>query len=137
MKNRLAKWVAVCFIILLVNTAYVAAFATPSVFYMTNVLIHLGMGLALSIGLVFLLRKDSALRNGIPAAIGLFAIAVIFALYLVKAGNTTDHRWAFWSHIAAASLGLAALIPYVWKRRGKAAADGCGSRSLLNTLSRC
>src|SRR5579872_3834111 len=116
MKNRLAKWMAVCFIILLVNTAYVAAFATPSVFYMTNVLIHLGMGLALSIGLVFLLRKDSALRSGIPAAVGLFGVALILALYLVGAGNTTDHRWAFWSHIAAAGLGLAALIPYVWKR---------------------
>ena len=48
MNTRLAKWIAVCFIILLVNTAYVAAFATPSVFYMTNVLIHLGMGLAIS-----------------------------------------------------------------------------------------
>ncbi len=116
MKNRLAKWMGVCLIILLVNTAYVAAFATPSVFYMTNVLIHLGLGVALSIGLVFLLRKDSALRSGIPAAVGLFAIGLILALYLVKAGNTTDHRWAFWSHIAASALGLAALIPYVWKR---------------------
>src|ERR1022692_4963435 len=116
MKNRLAKWMAVCFIILLVNTSYVAAFATPSVFYMTNVLIHLGMGLALSIGLIFLLRKDSALRNGIPAAVGLFAVGLVLALYLVKAGNTTDHRWAFWSHIAASGLGIAALIPYVWRR---------------------
>jgi len=77
MKNKLAKWIGVCFIILLVNTAYVAAFATPSVFYMTNVLIHLGMGLALAIGLAFQLRKDSTLLNGIPGALGLFAIALL------------------------------------------------------------
>src|SRR3979411_2657578 len=114
MKNKLAKWIGVCFIILLVNTAYVAAFATPSVFYMTNVLIHLGMGLALSIGLVFLLRKDRTLLNGIPSALGLFGIALALGLYLVKAGNTTNNRWAFWSHIGAAALGLAAMIPYVW-----------------------
>ena len=116
MKNKLAKWIGVCFIILLVNTAYVAAFATPSVFYMTNVLIHLGMGLALAIGLAFLLRKDTTLLNGVPAALGLFGIALAFGLFLVKAGNTTDNRWALWSHIVAAGLGLAAIIPYVWKR---------------------
>ena len=52
------------FIVLLVNTAYVAAFATPSIFYMTNVLIHLGLGLALAIGLIFLLRKDATLLGG-------------------------------------------------------------------------
>ena len=137
MKNRLAKWMGVCLIILLVNTAYVAAFSTASVFYMTNVLIHLGLGLALSIGLVFLLRKDSALRSGIPAAVGLFAIAVILALYLVKAGNTTDHRWAFWSHHPACGvLGLAALIPYAGGSARKTAADGSGSRPHSNTRSR-
>jgi tetratricopeptide (TPR) repeat protein len=116
MKNKLAKWIGVCFIILLVNTAYVAAFATPSVFYMTNVLIHLGMGLALAIGVAFLLRRDSTLLNGIPGALGLFAVALALGLFLVKAGNTTDNRWALWSHIGAAGLGLAAMIPYVWKR---------------------
>jgi Flp pilus assembly protein TadD len=116
MKNKLAKWIGVCFIILLVNTAYVAAFATPSVFYMTNVLIHLGMGLALAIGVAFLLRRDSTLLNGIPGALGLFAVALALGLFLVKAGNTTDNRWALWSHIGAAGLGLVAMIPYVWKR---------------------
>src|SRR5215467_13922372 len=116
MNNKLAKWMAVCFIILLVNTAYVAAFATPSVFYMTNVLIHLGLGLALSIGLLFLLKRDSALRGGIITAVGLFAVALALSVFLVGAGNTTPNRWALWGHIGAAALGLAALIPYIWKR---------------------
>src|SRR6266853_664447 len=116
MKHRLAKWIGFFFIVLLVNTAYVAAFATPSIFYMTNVLIHLGLGLALAIGLIFLLRKDSTLLGGAPAALGLFGIALLLGLYLVKAGNITENRWAFWSHIGAAGLGLAALIPYVWRR---------------------
>jgi tetratricopeptide (TPR) repeat protein len=116
MNGRLAKWMGFWFIVLLVNTAYVAAFATPSVFYMTNVLLHLGLGIALSIGLVFLLRRDSALRNSIAAATGLFAVALAFGLFLVAAGNVTENRWAFWAHIGAAGLGLAFLIPYVWKR---------------------
>ena len=116
MKNKLAKWIAFFFVVLLVNTAYVAAFATPSIFYMTNVLIHLGLGLALTIGLIFLLRKDAALRRGILSALGLFGIALLLGLFLVGAGNITENRWAFWGHIGSAGLGLAALIPYVWKR---------------------
>src|SRR6185436_17199102 len=116
MKNRLAKWIGFFFIVLLVNTAYVAAFATPSIFYMTNVLIHLGLGLALAIGLIFLLRKDAALRNGITSALGLFGIALLLGLFLVAAGNVTENRWALWGHIGSAALGLAALAPYVWRR---------------------
>src|SRR5271155_3356257 len=106
MNSRLAKWIGFWFIVLLVNTAYVAAFATPSVFYMTNVLVHLGLGIALSIGLVFLMRSDSNLRNSIAAAAGLFAVALAFGLFLVVAGNVTENRWAFWAHIGTAGLGL-------------------------------
>src|SRR6185295_11903150 len=116
MKNKLAKWMGFFFIVLLVNTAYVAAFATPSIFYMTNVLIHLGLGLALGIGLLFLIRKDRTLLNAIPTATGLFGVALLLGLFLAKAGNITENRCAFWAHIASASFGLAALTPYVWRR---------------------
>src|SRR3989442_6141084 len=116
MNSRLAKWIGFFFIVLLVNTAYVAAFATPSIFYMTNVLIHLGLGLALAIGLICQLRKDSTLLAAAPSALGLFGIALLLGLYIVKAGNTTPNRWALWSHIGAACLGLVALIPFVWRR---------------------
>src|SRR5207302_4483221 len=106
MKSRLAKWIGFFFIVLLVNTAYVVAFATPSIFYMTNVLFHLGLGLALAIGVIVLLRKDSTLLNEVPSALGLFGISTLLALYIVKAGNTVPNRWALWSHIGAAGLGL-------------------------------
>ena len=105
MKNKLAKWQGFFFIVLLLNTTYVAAFATPSIFYMTNVLIHLGLGLALGIGLVFLLRKDGMLLNAIPTAIGLFGVALLLGLFLAKAGNITENRWAFWAHIAGFAVG--------------------------------
>src|SRR5260370_36015134 len=116
MKNRLAEWMGLFYIVLLVNSAYVAAFATASIFYMTNVLIHLGLGLALGIGLIFLLRKDSTLLGGAPAALGLFGVALLLGLYLVKAGNITENRWALWSHIGAAGLGLRARTPDTSRR---------------------
>ena len=116
------------FIVLLINTAYIAAFATPSVFYMGNVVFHLGLGLAMIIGLVFLVRKQGDLVTGMPVALGLFGVSAALALVLVKMGdltpgNITDARWAFWGHIGAAALGLAAMIPYV---RRKASENGGG-----------
>src|SRR5260370_41457338 len=98
MKNRLAKWMGFFFIVLLVNTAYVAAFATPLIFYMTNVLLHLGLGLALGIGLIFLLRQDPALLGGVRGALGLFGIALRLRLYLVKAGTITEDLSAVCAH---------------------------------------
>jgi tetratricopeptide (TPR) repeat protein len=121
MQNRLAKWTGVFFIVLLVNTAYVAAFSTPSIFYMSNVLAHLVLGLVLSVALVFLLKKDPALRTGALTAIGLFGVALLLGLFLVKAGNITENRWAFWAHIGSAGLGLLALIPFVRRRAEESA----------------
>jgi Tfp pilus assembly protein PilF len=99
-------------IVLLVNTGYIAAFATPSVFYMINVLAHLVLGVALAIGFAVLLVRDRALRVPLMAAAVFFAIAVGFAAYLVAFGNVHAHVWALRGHIVAAILGVVALIPY-------------------------
>ena len=116
MSAKLNKWTGIGFLILLVNTGYVGAFATPSVFYMTNVLLHLGLGLALGVALAVVLRRDAGMRRSIPAATGLFYLALALGLFLAIAGNVTGNRWAFWAHIGTASLGVAALIPYVHRR---------------------
>lgn len=36
MHGRFGKWMAVLFLVLLVNTAYLAAFASPTIFYMSE-----------------------------------------------------------------------------------------------------
>ncbi|MEX2261884.1 MAG: tetratricopeptide repeat protein [Bryobacteraceae bacterium] len=117
MKNsKLAKLVGIFFLVLLLNTAYVAAFSFPTIFYMTNVLFHLGLGLVLSVAVLFVIRRNRELARGIAPALGLFALALVLALYLVAVGNTTEYRWAFWGHIIAACLGVLALIPYIWRQ---------------------
>jgi len=123
--RKLKNWTGVFFIVLLVNTAYIAAFASPTIFYMTNVLFHLGLGLALAIALVLLLKSDRDLRRGIPAAVICFLVSLGFGVFLTFWGNVTGHRWALWSHIVAASVGIAALVPYIWKQ---AATKGAGWR---------
>src|SRR5664279_2752904 len=81
--------------VLIVNSAYLAAFAQPSIFYMGNVLLHLGLGLALMVLALMWVRRY-------PWECGAFLLAGLPALYLAVRGNTMDHRWALWSHIVLA-----------------------------------
>src|SRR5262249_7698761 len=104
------------FLALLVNTAYIAAFASPTIFYMSNVLLHVVLGTALFIAAIFLIARNAELRRRIAPAFGFFLAALLAALYLAAAGNIREHRWALWAHVIAAVLGIAALIPFAWKR---------------------
>src|SRR5205807_3351695 len=115
-RERRNNLLAVCFLALLVNTAYVAAFASPTIFYMGNVLLHLGLGIALSVAAVWAIAKDRELRRGIAMALPLLALAVLAAAYLVIAGNVRAHQWALLAHVIAGGLGVIALAPYAWKQ---------------------
>jgi tetratricopeptide (TPR) repeat protein len=123
MKTRsLAWWIAVLFLVLLVNTGYVAAFSSATVFYMSNVLGHVVLGAVLGIAGLFVVRRTGLLR-GAPAAVGLLLLACVFGAILTYAGNVHDNRWILWTHITAAVVGVAALVPFVWK---KASLEGGG-----------
>src|SRR5277367_3669780 len=98
MQSKLFKWTAAAFLVLLLNTAYIAAFASPTVFYMGNVLIHLVLGVVLSVAVVFLIAKNADLRQSISTALVFFLIAFLSAIYLVVAGNVLEHRWVLWAH---------------------------------------
>ena len=107
--RTLIQWTAIGFIVLLVNTAYIAAFASPTVFYMGNVLLHLVLGVALTVALLFLLRQ-------FPAAAGFFLAASALGIFLAIRGNTLDHRWALIAHIVAAAIGLAVVAPFALRQ---------------------
>ena len=87
------------FLLLMVNSGYLAAFAQASIFYEANVLLHLGLGLILTIAAVVLLRRY-------PWAGGVFVVAALPALYLVFRGNTYDERAVLWAHIAIAAAAV-------------------------------
>src|SRR5258708_6425765 len=108
------KWLAVSFLLLLVNTAYIAAFAQPTIFYMGNVLLHVVLGLALFI--MFLLPVAQVSRPVFRVTAIPFTLATVLGLYLTITGNTRDHHPILIAHIIAAALGLAALIPFALKQ---------------------
>ena len=87
---RVRSFLSAGTIVLLVNTGYIAAFATPSVFYMMNVLAHLVLGVALAIGFAVLLVRDRAVRLPLMASAVFFAMAVGCAAYLVAYGNCRE-----------------------------------------------
>ncbi len=115
-RSFLARWTAILFVVLLVNTAYLAAFASPTVFYMTNVMIHFVLGLVLAVAFALLLAKRPDLRRGLMPAAVLFGVALLAGLWLAWAGNVLQTRPVFWAHVIAAGLGVAAVGAWLWRR---------------------
>jgi tetratricopeptide (TPR) repeat protein len=98
----MGKLTKIALVVLILNSAYLAAFPQPTIFYMANVVLHLVLGLALMVAAIVLLR-----RFGWPIA--LFPIAGLPAIYLVIRGNTLDHRAILWAHIALAAAAVIAI----------------------------
>ncbi|MGI8743009.1 MAG: tetratricopeptide repeat protein [Bryobacteraceae bacterium] len=125
--------IAILFLVLLVNAAYIAALPSVTIFYMGNVLLHVILGIAAAIVLVWKIQK--------PAAIPFLAAAAL-GLYLTFSGATTPNRWALWLHIAFALLGCVALLPYLRRHRRMFVAAialvivGIATRSLYHPADR-
>ena len=90
----------IAFIVLLVNSAYIAAFSHASIFYMANVLLHLMLGLGLMVLAAIWVR-----RYPVPGIA--FLLAGLPAIFLAIRGNTLDHRWVLWTHIGLAVFAVA------------------------------
>jgi tetratricopeptide (TPR) repeat protein len=108
--------------LLLANTAYIAAAASPTVFYMANVLAHVVVGTAVWIAALTLVSRDRAFRDNwlVRIAVAALTIAVVFAAEIVRRGNLLELRWVLIAHIATAAVAVAAFLPFAWQlaRRG-------------------
>src|SRR3954462_6077819 len=118
MKITLRTVVAVSTILLVFNAGYIWAFASPTMFYMGNVLAHLVIGLVFLVSGVMLLARDTDLRRRLPIRLSAVAMLAAFAFgsYLVYEGNLREMRWALQGHIAASIAGVLAILWYVWGR---------------------
>jgi hypothetical protein len=56
-ESKTAKFLIAGFILLLINSSYLAAYAEPTLFYFSNVALHLLMGLVLAVTSAIYLRK--------------------------------------------------------------------------------
>jgi tetratricopeptide (TPR) repeat protein len=112
-------------VLLLLNSAYLAAFASPSTFYFANVVVHMGLGLLL--GIAWATRTFG--RHGAwTGRVGLFVCSVILAagglcgvaIMIVGAAGRT--RWLLPAHVAlTVAGGLPLLVRLAWVAAKRAA----------------
>jgi hypothetical protein len=96
------NWLAWLILALILNSAYIWALPSPTIFYMSNVLLHLGLGIAVC---AFLRAKP---------ALWLMLASAAPAVYLVVRGNTRDQQAWLVAHIVLALLAVVSLVS--WSR---------------------
>ncbi len=90
------------FILFLLNLAIVVGFPAPTVFYMTNVGLHLGLGAALVVAVG---------KKNIAGALSLLTGIVIS--WMAWAGTLHEYRWVVWVHVAVSVIALMWLLPAI------------------------
>jgi Flp pilus assembly protein TadD len=98
-----------------VNSGYLAAFPSATVFYVANAVLHLGLGVALAVAAAALAKRH-------PRECGAFLVAAVPGLFLAVRGNTLDHRWILWLHILLAAVAVVLILAAVRPPRYLAAA---------------
>ena len=106
--DRLSKVVAAGSAFLAVNSAYLAAFATASLFYYTNVALHVIVGVAWAIaGAIWLRRQVRGLGAVERLAALLLVAGTALGVALTITGAVSRYRWLLLAHIAVIVRGSA------------------------------
>ena len=115
MSPRSVKCAAGLLLALILNTAYLISFSSPTIPYMGNVLLHFVLGVALTAVGLWLIVKAILVRS-IPVASFLFMLSAVFGLILAVRGNITGNRWILIAHVLMAGGTLAALLPFALRQ---------------------
>lgn len=110
--HRSLPWVL---LLVLLNAAYLWSGGAPSLFYVGNVVLHVGAGFVL--GILWLLLWRTVLASGSSALLklsllGSTALSLSTGVVLIITGTVLDYRWILWIHIAASFVAAAATM--VW-----------------------
>src|SRR6185295_5504414 len=113
------------FLLLVLNGAYLAARADATLFYFTNVALHLVLGLGLALAA---LRPLSRRFGGMPAPLRaglvLLALGGACGLVLMATGATRPYRWIVWTHVVLVAVGsLPVFAHLIGAARRRASAD--------------
>ena len=95
------------FLLLLLNAAYLWPFAEPTLFYMINLVLHLALGIVLTVAAFRYLVRDRALLS--PTArwgLLLFLLSAVPGFIIMKLGGSRPYRWILQAHIAFAMLAV-------------------------------
>ncbi|MGH9330944.1 MAG: hypothetical protein ACRD09_10905, partial [Vicinamibacterales bacterium] len=109
--SRPARGLFAAFLVLLLNSGYLAAFASPTLFYFSNVALHVLLGvLLLGLGTRWLVRWRTSL-SGLGALTALLLVAGgVAGLALSVTGATRAWRWLLVTHIVLSTAGAIAAV---------------------------
>ena len=107
------NWLLAGFLLLLINSSYLAANGNPTLLYFGNLLLHVVLGALLLVASIPLLPK---LRVSWLGPVVLLGAAALTGLYLVARGNLTPMRPVLVAHVAAGVLG-AAVFAVAYRRK--------------------
>lgn len=119
--SRIERILWGAFALLLLNSAYLAAFAQANLFYMANVLLHIVAGAGITAAVIWQLKRENRIASL------LLGVSLLIGLYLAITGNTSDKAWILAAHIAVAVVGAA------WISRQHRVAVACLSMLPLAT----
>ena len=105
------NWLAIAFVVLLVNSAYLAAAPSATLFYYTNVALHvvLGAGVALVAALRLVTRQLRLTRPALTGA-AIAGAGAAFGALLTVLGATRQHQWILVAHIGCSVAGSVLLL---------------------------
>lgn len=104
------RWFLVAFLLLLLNSFYIGAFAEASLIYVTNVLAHIFGGLVALVGFLWMWRRELGWAVWPLLAAGAAGAALMIT------GGARGFAWLVWMHAGLALAGAAAAV-LVLKRR--------------------
>ncbi len=123
-RSRAPAILVVTGLLLVANSAYLAAFGDPTLFYVFNALLHPVLGVvATALFLRFLYRNLTDpqspvfLQGGVPVGIVALLISAALGVYLLFVGMTRPHSRALYLHVSLAVLGLFPLLAQLKRLR--------------------
>src|SRR5207249_3276351 len=131
-RDLLPRALFVGLIALLLNSAYLAAFADPSLWYYANVALHPILGLALAVAIAkkgsgVFFWSDHAKKTPDPffARVAL-GVGLILGVLVLIVGATRSHAVLLYAHVIASALGAALSAAHIWRKASHNAAGRVG-----------
>jgi tetratricopeptide (TPR) repeat protein len=115
------------FLLLLLNSAYLASFSRPTLWYYVQVAVHPLLGLALATATaVPLMRRRLTLGRLGGAGLALCSMGLALGLVLLVTGATSAYRSIVVAHVALAAAGAACLLAWLVMSAAKMAGVASG-----------
>jgi tetratricopeptide (TPR) repeat protein len=126
------------FLLLVVNSAYLAASASPSPFYFANMVLHVLIGTAAAGLGARWLRRQAGVGPVLAVAAAVLGVGILSGLGIVVVGATRPFRWLLWTHIATTTIGTLCLLAELARRARRLAGSSrtwLGAGVTLATLA--